>query len=106
MTSDPKPTVCIRQRPLKILALGDCNTSGTGSGATIVDQTVRRLQTAGIACEAVNWGHTMTTTREGLARCRRDRPHADVALLNYGLVDSWVTTVPMQIGRASCRERV
>ncbi len=95
MRADLRPTDSADQRPLKVLALGDCNTAGAGGGPTIVDQTVQRLQTAGIACEADNWGHTMTTTREGLARTRRDRPFADIVLLNYGLVDSWVTTVPL-----------
>ena len=94
MRAAPTTDESANRRPLKVLALGDCNTCGSDSRPTIVDQTVRQLRIAGVACEATNWGHTMTTTREGLARVLRDRPPADVVLLNYGLVDSWVTTVP------------
>ncbi len=94
MRAAPHPDESASRRPLNVLALGDCNTCGSDDGPTMADHTARRLQAAGIACETANWGHTMTTTREGLARIVRDRPCADVVLLNYGLVDSWVTTVP------------
>ncbi|MGD9853541.1 MAG: SGNH/GDSL hydrolase family protein [Planctomycetaceae bacterium] len=92
--SEPRSHQGTAYPTLKLLALGDCNTRGTADGESLVGHLAQRLQAAGFPCEAVNWGHTMTTTREGLARIRRDRPYADLAMVNYGLVDSWITTVP------------
>jgi lysophospholipase L1-like esterase len=84
-------------RPLKLLALGDCNTRGVDDprwGSPLVVRIAEQLQTAGIDCEPLNLGHTMTTTREGVARVIRLRSPVDVALINFGLVDSWHTSLP------------
>jgi lysophospholipase L1-like esterase len=64
------------------------------SPISIVDVVATSLRAAGCECEVTNFGQTMTTTCEGLARVRHRRAGVDVALINYGLVDSWVTSLP------------
>jgi hypothetical protein len=82
----------------RLLSLGDCNTcvltDGPDTSISIIDVVADAFRAAGCACETVNFGHTMTTTREGLARVRHLRAGVDVAIINYGLVDSWVTSLP------------
>ena len=83
--------------PLRLLALGDCNTGGA-NGTAAEDQVpfrlAERLSSAERKCTVQNLGRTMSTSREGLARMRRDAGEADLLLLNFGLVDAWVTSIP------------
>jgi len=82
---------------LRILAVGDCNTCGTGRPTPdncVPAQLARRLQASGQACSVQNLGYRMSTTREGLVRMQRDAEPADVVLVNFGLVDAWITSIP------------
>ena len=83
--------------PLRLLAVGDCNTAGKNespSGASIPEKLAAWLERRGMATVLQNLGYTMSTSREGLARVQRDARPADVLLLNFGLVDAWVTSIP------------
>lgn len=82
---------------LKILAIGDCNTAGTTqvSGSdTVPGQFAKLLEQQGIACSIQNLGYTMSTSREGLSRSLHEAGNCDVLLLNFGLVDAWITSLP------------
>lgn len=82
---------------MRILAVGDCNTGGANGSAPetqMVRQVAMQLKTAGFTCHVRNLGHTMSTTREGVARMEREGEPADLLLLNFGLVDAWVTSIP------------
>src|SRR5262245_44611073 len=83
--------------PLRVLAVGDCNTGGA-AGAPLEDRVTERLvahfASRGIDCRAQNLGFTMNTTREGLPRMERHAAPADLVLINFGLVDAWVTSLP------------
>lgn len=84
-------------RPLRVLAIGDCNTCGITVppvGNTIVDKFCELLEAAGYAPLSQNLGYGMTTTREGVELMRREAKPADVVLINYGLVDTWITSIP------------
>lgn len=81
----------------RLLAFGDCNTLGSEQlppGECVPAKLADRLRAAGGEVVLDNQGGTMNCSREGVARVRRVSEAADVVLLNYGLVDSWVTSVP------------
>ena len=81
----------------KIIAVGDCNTSGSetlNSGDNIPDKLAEMIRKRGADVAVLNLGYTMSTSREGLARMLREGVPADLLLLNFGLVDSWVTVLP------------
>lgn len=83
--------------PFRLLAIGDCNTEGCAQlprEASLPELIAALLRERGRTVEVHNWGRTMSTTREGLARVRREPLAADVVLINFGLVDAWVTTIP------------
>jgi len=82
---------------LKVLAIGDCNTAGTAEvsgSASVPGQFASLLERQGVQCSIQNLGYTMSTSREGLARSRHEAQECDVLLLNFGLVDAWVTSLP------------
>jgi lysophospholipase L1-like esterase len=82
---------------LRILAVGDCNTGGVEGAAPetrMPFQAAAKLNEAGIACSLRNLGRTMSTSREGVARLQAEGTPADLLLLNFGLVDAWVTSIP------------
>ena len=82
---------------LKVLAIGDCNTAGTAevSGpASVPGQFASLLEQQEAGCSIQNLGYTMSTSREGLARSEDEAQYCDVLLLNFGLVDAWVTSLP------------
>jgi lysophospholipase L1-like esterase len=82
---------------LRILAIGDCNTCGVDGAAPetqMVRQVASQLDAAGHNCLVQNLGRTMSTSREGLARIQGEAAPADLLLLNFGLVDAWVTSIP------------
>ena len=71
------------------IAYGDCNTCGLENG------TVKlwvELVSQELGLSLTNCGHTMSTTREMLQynETHPARMH-DIALVQYGLVDSWLT---------------
>jgi len=72
-----------------ILAIGDCNTLGIDKW--LCNSWAERFGRA-IGKDVLNLGHTMATTREGvkLAEDHADVKH-DVAMIQFGLVDSWLT---------------
>lgn len=87
----------VSQRPLRLLAVGDCNTGGalgTAAKDRVSSRLAARFEAHGISCAEQNLGYTMSTTREGLARMQRDAEPADLLVLNFGLVDAWVTSIP------------
>lgn len=84
-------------KQLALLAIGDCNTAGTASLSarqTIPGQLAERLSGHGWQCKIQNLGYTMSTSREGLARSSSEALPCDLLLLNFGLVDAWITSIP------------
>ena len=82
---------------LRLLAIGDCNTGGVEHGdptERVPSQLALRLNALGVPCVEQNLGYTMSTSREGLVRIGRDAGPADLLLLNFGLVDAWITSLP------------
>lgn len=82
---------------IRILALGDCNTSGAKSTAyshNLPQSVCKLLSKNGVQCELQNLGYTMSTSREGVMRAKIQAKPADILLLNFGLVDAWVTSIP------------
>lgn len=82
---------------LRVLALGDCNTSGITFppiGNTIVDKFCHHLEQQGYSTTSQNLGAGMATTREGVLLARLKAECADVAIINFGLVDTWITSIP------------
>lgn len=83
--------------PFRVLAVGDCNTCGIvvpAIGNTILDKLCRQLERAGYQTVGQNLGYGMATSREGLERIRREARPADLVLINFGLVDTWITSIP------------
>lgn len=71
------------------IAYGDCNTCGLESiGVSLWAEIVSQQ----LGLNLTNCGHTMSTTREMLQynETHPARMH-DIALIQYGLVDSWLT---------------
>lgn len=82
---------------LRVLALGDCNTWGIQEppvGNTILDKFCNALSQQGTDARGTNLGCGMATTREGIQRMQLDGSAADIVLINFGLVDTWVTSIP------------
>lgn len=83
--------------PLRVLAVGDCNTCGIvvpAIGNTILDKLCLRLEKLGYQTVGQNLGYGMATSREGVERIRREAKPADLVLINFGLVDTWITSIP------------
>ncbi len=84
-------------RTLQVLAVGDCNTWGITNppiGNTILDKFCRHIESDGYTTSSQNLGYGMATSREGVQLMRLDAKQADVVLINFGLVDTWVTSIP------------
>ena len=95
-TSTKKPIPSVGDS-LSVLALGDCNTCGISVppiGNTILDKFCRCLEQAGYPAHGQNLGYGMATSREGVALAKARARFADILLLNFGLVDAWVTSIP------------
>jgi lysophospholipase L1-like esterase len=72
-----------------LLALGDCNTEGL---ADHQGDAFPVAVAAELGVPLVNCGHTMSTVREGWEYARRRlTPDTRYLLVQYGLVDSWLT---------------
>lgn len=88
-------TAPLSRGTLRFVALGDCNThTGDPHQGTIPRGLVRALGLRGLATDLSNLGGGMETCREGLSRLENTPVTADVATINYGLVDAWSTCVP------------
>lgn len=82
-------------QPVRIVALGDCNThTGNPKQGTVPEGVAWAFRNAGIPAEVTNLGGGMETCREGLARLRNTPTSADIAVINFGLVDAWTTSIP------------
>lgn len=82
---------------LELLAIGDCNTGGTrehGSHFNVPKQLSEKLQRKDIPTKLHNYGTTMSTCREGVRMSEDHQQAADYLLLNFGLVDAWITSIP------------
>ncbi|MEZ6123798.1 MAG: SGNH/GDSL hydrolase family protein [Planctomycetaceae bacterium] len=81
--------------PLRILALGDCNTiTADPNQGTVPDGLSAAMEKIGFRVTVCNLGGGMETCREGLARLQDSEFVPDLAVINFGLVDSWVTSIP------------
>jgi len=75
-------------RRILLVALGDCNTEGHVAPS----DTYPALVAQALGAEVLNCGHTMSTVREGWQYAKRKlTPDTAYLLVQYGLVDSWVT---------------
>lgn len=74
---------------LRYVALGDCVTLG----APFQQQNAYPERVAkALGWKVTNYGHTMSTTREGLEYFKKIDVHqADILSIQYGIVDSWQT---------------
>lgn len=84
-------------KALELLAIGDCNTGGTrehGSHFNVPKQLSEKLQRKDVHTELHNYGTTMSTCREGVRMSEDHQQAADYLLLNFGLVDAWITSIP------------
>jgi lysophospholipase L1-like esterase len=82
---------------LNLYAVGDCNTGGADAlpqGESLPDQLAAMLESSGVNVNLTNLGLTMTTTREGVAKVENEVHAPDFLLINFGLVDAWVTSFP------------
>ena len=80
---------------IRILALGDCNTNTVDPRqGTAADGLADALTTRGYDTTLANLSGGMASSREGLAQVLNYVRPADLAIINFGLVDSWVTTIP------------
>jgi len=86
---------------MRILAIGDCNTSGVEDAPSenLPEELCKIFRQNGYDIEIFNEGHAMTTTREGVAKIKqfwslRGERTVDIVLINFGLVDSWVVALP------------
>ncbi|TWU28174.1 SGNH/GDSL hydrolase family protein [Bythopirellula polymerisocia] len=97
MTTINKRSTPAQEHKLQVLAVGDCNTYGIQEppiGNTILDKFCRCLEQAGYPASSQNLGFGMGTSREGIALMEAKAARADILLLNFGLVDSWITSIP------------
>lgn len=81
---------------LRLLAVGDCNTSGVDGFPhdTMPEELKKLFQAEGKGVHLTNLGQGMYSTREGLACLSEYHAPADIALINFGLVDAWRVALP------------
>jgi lysophospholipase L1-like esterase len=83
-------------RPV-LRAVGDCNTRGAEqlpASDCLPARLAQALREQGTAYHVDNLGATMNTSREGVNRLSDCTAPAAVLLINFGLVDAWVTSAP------------
>ncbi|QGM26847.1 MULTISPECIES: SGNH/GDSL hydrolase family protein [Acinetobacter] len=74
---------------MKYVALGDCNTEGDPNN---FNNAYPERFAKEMGWSVINFGHTMSTTREGLQYFKRQETQdADILSIQFGIVDSWVT---------------
>ncbi|MEB6564830.1 hypothetical protein MXL26_05560 [Acinetobacter towneri] len=74
---------------MNYVALGDCVTLGAPlqKGIAYPERVAKAL-----GWQVTNYGHTMSSTREGLQYFKKpDVQAADILSIQYGIVDSWQT---------------
>lgn len=78
---------------IHLVMFGDCNTSGT-SGSSVPNELISLLQQDRNTYLLTNLGDAMNTSREGVAKALVPGQPADIALISFGLVDAWETSLP------------
>lgn len=74
---------------LRYVALGDCVTLGAPLQQ---NHAYPERVAAAMGWQVTNYGHTMSSTREGLQYFKKeDVQSADILSIQYGIVDSWQT---------------
>jgi len=84
-------------KKVSFYAIGDCNTSGADGldkAETIPALLNGLLRDAGREVVLTNLGQTMNTSREGVSRVASQVSRPDLMLINFGLADAWVTSLP------------
>lgn len=81
-----------------LLMIGDCNTFPEDL-LPVKEQLGAQIQKrlaklSGTNINVTNLAKGMATTREGLARLKDSSVIPDYVVINFGLVDSWITTIP------------
>jgi lysophospholipase L1-like esterase len=77
------------KKPIRLVAYGDCNTLGFRE---LEKKSYPEIIGAQLNANVTNLGHTMSTTRELIEYARAyPAKNYDIALIQYGLVDSWLT---------------
>jgi lysophospholipase L1-like esterase len=86
---------------MKLVVIGDCNTLGVGAFSEPAEfsypmRLASLFRQSGETVDLLSMGLTMSTTREGIAQITEQKSlaDADVCIINYGLVDAWVTSIP------------
>lgn len=82
---------------LTCYAIGDCNTigaDGLNPADTIPFKLCELLRAKGLDVELSNLGQTMNTSREGVTRAENQVRKPNLLLINFGLADAWVTSMP------------
>lgn len=94
MISSTQNTTSTSISSIELVAIGDCNTSGTDNYNVPVSLARLISESTNIKCNLQNLGDAMNTSREGLLKASHLTHHPDIALLSFGLVDAWTTTIP------------
>lgn len=76
-----------------LVGFGDCNTN-PGKLLNTKDYLIEKIANH-LDCQTLNASAAMFTSREGLAKAKDLEIKPDYIMLNYGLVDAWVTSIPM-----------
>jgi len=85
------------QEPLLVLGVGDSQTCGLKDppiGDTVLDRFCHCLEVAGVATKQLNLGESGATSREGVRMLQSWQEPADVVFINFGMVDSSITSLP------------
>ena len=79
-------------KPINILAIGDCNTSGKqgyiDKNNNITGKIAELFAKNNWATNLQNLGYTMSSSREGVMRSKLDAKPCDIAIINFGLVNA------------------
>lgn len=95
MNKSNNPATIKTRRQLRIIALGDCNSNTTNAEqGTVPSACAELFEDSGFQVDLTNLAHGMDSTREGLAHLVECNAAADIAVINYGLVDAWITSLP------------
>ena len=77
-----------------LLTIGDCNTLPTDLLPKNQYLATYIQKNLGNNIELKNYGQPMATTREGIAILKDYPLKPDYVVINFGLVDSWITSIP------------
>ncbi len=87
-------TPLVAVQSFHLVALGGCNTSGLDQGGCMPAALAAQAATDDIDVRLRNFGAAMLTSREGLAQLRDYHGPLDGLIVNFGVVDAWVTGLP------------